>query len=690
VRAEAWASAEVILKNEISRMVPAPLLSDLEAAYDGDGELWARVAADLVELTTSAPSGYKCVLVGVDEGTLKAKLQLFWRCFVAVAMLPPARRQALGKITPCEDPQEKVEGLRAEIKRALPTFAQCWQPVRAEPRAPAVAAPAAPEKPTAEKPQKQELAVEEDENEEVEIEDVSPLAKPGSKSAAKHTYDSYEKWDKIDYDAEERAVDYPTTVKIDVATLKAKEQPEFPADPMEALELLEKRVRESEAAGNKGEADEAGESGGSQEQVVASDATGDKEERCAAGEQARVENNSEDPSEPTSKKEEPETDACEASSVEGAGAPAPSSDNAGDAGAAGVPGASTAGDFSASAAEARSDVSRPPAAGDPGALHVGADVFVHSLRSEKGRFLNGCRGKIRSGPLNGRWGVVLDGEKGPKSIQAVNLRLAPPVVPRPSEVGSSRPQRQWDDIDDEPELDALTGPPEEVARIRRNWSQADQARRSERRHVPAPPIPAGPVQPRPDVVQPAASHFEAAYKKWDKLDTTAMELELDNEDRKPAEEADMMLRSDGGAVSMTAVNYKQDREEYEMDEELQARAKDMQAVVRAKMTRAWQNKESGDALSKKGQQSEALRNYLLGAQELEYCITARCIMAPGLSDKVRDVGVEVKLGAARAAAGTADWEVAKSMSEQVLELDDGCSEAQEIKKAASKRLEPSG
>mmetsp|Transcript_41502 Transcript_41502/g.90368 ORF Transcript_41502/g.90368 Transcript_41502/m.90368 type:complete len:681 (-) Transcript_41502:131-2173(-) len=674
VRAEAWASAEVVLKNEISRMLPAPLLSDLEAAYNGEGDLWTRVASDLIDLTTSAPNGYKCVLVGVDEGTLKAKLQLFWRCFVAVAMLPPARRQALGKITPCEDPLEKVEGLRAEIKRALPTFAQCWQPIRAEPRVPVTVATPPPVQPAAEKLQKQTLP-EEDENEEVEIEDIAPVAKLGTKPAAKHTYDTYQKWDKIDYDAEERAVDYPTTVKIDVASLKAKEQPDFPADPMEALELLEKQVKASEAAGKKGQAD-AGDGAGAEGRMADN----------AAGTEARQGDGG--------KTDGPEVDAGEASPacVTEQAATSDAADEgmpcASDAAGAPDPPASRA-----PTAATPSGTNQPPATEDPDALHVGADVFVHSLRSERGRFLNGCRGKIRSGPLNGRWGVVLDGEKGPKSIQADNLRLAPPVVPRPSEVGTSCPQRRWDDIEDEPELDALTGPPEEVARIRRNWSQADQARRSQGRRAPAPPAPipaAGPVQPRPDVVQPVTSHFEAAYKKWDKLDTTAMELELDNEDRKPAEDADMMLRSDGGAVSMTAVNYKQDREEYEMDEELQARTKDMQAVVRAKMTRAWQNKESGDALSKKGEQGEALRNFLLGAQELEYCITARCIMAPGLSDKVRDVGVAVKLGAARAAAATADWDVAKSMSEQVLELDNGCQEAKEINKAAAKNLQQAG
>ena len=114
--------------------------------------------------------------------------------------------------------------------------------------------------------------------------------------------------------------------------------------------------------------------------------------------------------------------------------------------------------------------------------------------------------------------------------------------------------QKWEDFDDDLEddldggvdssgmdLNALTGPADEVKQIQAHWRReaVKMAKTSRKpRVVSSPPakevaevatVP-GPVLERPCLVAPAAGRLEENYDKWKKFDADAALLELDNED----------------------------------------------------------------------------------------------------------------------------------------------------------------
>eukprot|EP01062_Namystynia_karyoxenos_P080716 TRINITY_DN8731_c0_g1_i1.p2 TRINITY_DN8731_c0_g1~~TRINITY_DN8731_c0_g1_i1.p2 ORF type:complete len:339 (+),score=118.49 TRINITY_DN8731_c0_g1_i1:81-1097(+) len=277
-------------------------------------------------------------------------------------------------------------------------------------------------------------------------------------------------------------------------------------------------------------------------------------------------------------------------------------------------------------------------------------------------------------------------------------------MPHSVEQSSAR----WDMADYRPfegspeDLDAVSGPQEEVAAIRRHWAEQDRLHRGrqpqgaappprarlleppqqheevEEEEAPAPqqrPQPRQQPPPPPKRVDPAEGAAQEGprtvasnYRKWDNFDADAAELEVDNSDRKDPEEAATMVRATAGGVGIQCVDYKKDREEFDLDKELQHRTQDLQSSLTHRLKLAGDCNDRGNAAMDAGKKEpaegpqkfrDALAHYTEGLEVLQFCVTAKVLMAPGLVEKLNQLLVPLTNNAAQAALFTKDWQAAE-------------------------------
>ena len=140
--------------------------------------------------------------------------------------------------------------------------------------------------------------------------------------------------------------------------------------------------------------------------------------------------------------------------------------------------------------------------------------------------------------------------------------------------------------------------------------------------------PPGPPPPKPlsasDAAAAAASMpkksgLSAKYADWDRFDQEAALVELENEGK--PDEPNMELRSSGkgGAVGIQCTDYKKDKEEVALDEEIAVKREQLQATLNGRLESAADLKRRGNALLAKvpSDARGALALYLDGVDALE-------------------------------------------------------------------------
>ena len=206
------------------------------------------------------------------------------------------------------------------------------------------------------------------------------------------------------------------------------------------------------------------------------------------------------------------------------------------------------------------------------------------------------------------------------------------------------------------DLNALTGPEEEVNQIRAHWRREARkiakCSRSYGRTQPSPAasspcdertllVPQGSVQERPSVCQPkASSAMEQSYAKWKSFDADAALLQLDNEDT--AEEGKTMrLNADQGSAFLTTEGYTKDREEYDLDEDIQRNMGSLKQILAQNFKDASALKMEGNEMLRVGQAKEAIDKYAQGISTLQLAGHASVLMTSSLAEKQRLVLVAV-------------------------------------------------
>lgn len=233
------------------------------------------------------------------------------------------------------------------------------------------------------------------------------------------------------------------------------------------------------------------------------------------------------------------------------------------------------------------------------------------------------------------------------------------------------------------DLDALSGPQDEVARIHAHWKKELQVRqKSARAAVVAEAtkkeqrkydnLKQGPVTHRPCEYR-TPNHPEAAaakavardYSKWKQFDVDGALLELDNEGK--TEEGNMMrVGSTAASATLSAEGYKKDREEFELDEEIEEKMGGLKKIFGQRLKDAAGCKAEGNRLLREGRSKEACKVYSQGLGYMELCEQATVIMSESMALKNTTLVADLhrNLAAAQLAAG--DFEGARNSCDVLL------------------------
>ena len=194
------------------------------------------------------------------------------------------------------------------------------------------------------------------------------------------------------------------------------------------------------------------------------------------------------------------------------------------------------------------------------------------------------------------------------------------------------------------DLNALTGPEEEVNQIRAHWRR--EARKMARtkpckqrehceqssRVASLREVQSGPVKERPSVCQPSSNAMEQSYDKWKSFDADAALLQLDNEET-TEEGKTMRLNSDQGSAFLTTEGYTKDREEYDLDEDIQRNMGNLKQIIAQNLKDASALKVEGNEMLRAGHAREASAKYLQGISTLQLASSASVLMTTSLADK---------------------------------------------------------
>jgi len=700
--------ARQVLPREIQTMLsPETFMEVAEMCELGpetsDEEIAEKLAECLVDLVWTPLCGCVPTLRGISSSDVRFKLQLFWRCTVALCAMPTRQLAALSerkrKFLQDIDAHLPERGARlvevrlAHIRLNLPLFsmtAKFPSEIEKPSRAPAVPENTvkADETPVQE-PIKREIQAAEDKHR-AEVWDAQQTANQESEAdpqadnkaftAAKHTYDvGYNKWEKFDVDAAMRDVDKPNQPKTEAVKIPRHDEMGARcahADPMKALDEAIERMNDKVASQPNNAAESAAENTGRDTSTGPCDST-----------------------------DLPAAEPCQTQDV-------------------------------AVSPEVHAG-SEPVEVQEAIELCPGDRVEIFGLESEQGRSLNGSTGLVEGhDEKSGRVKVQVASTAASSKIMLLKAERLQRISTSNVEAkdgdaatGSTaaalnKDYKKWDHFEEEDEidevdsddgftdqtmhdLDALTGPKEEIAKIHAHWQrQGKQQKRSAHKHhertqgtvgkrdpAPAaqPPEETGPVVPRPCVYRPPdapeaapSKALNKEYKKWKEFDADEALLEFENEGT-TKEGTAMRCSAGGGSACINTEGYTKDREEYELDEDIAKQMGGLKKIIAQRLQDAGGLKAEGNSYMRQKRLKDAVIAYKSGLTKMEICQQASVIMADSMSSKQTRLVGDLHRNLAAAQLELGDFEGARESCDRALECTSKNGEEPDEEKARYRR-----
>ena len=156
------------------------------------------------------------------------------------------------------------------------------------------------------------------------------------------------------------------------------------------------------------------------------------------------------------------------------------------------------------------------------------------------------------------------------------------------------------------------------------------------------------------------------YREWDRFDDVSALMGIENEG-KSKDEPGFTMRASKGIAAMQCTDYVKDREEVELDQDLDERRTSLQQTINGRLVQAAELKQQGNALLKRGEAEGALVKYLEGESVLEVAENAKVILSARLSTTLDELLRDLRSNAAQAALNLEDWETAISVASAVLD-----------------------
>lgn len=582
MRRLALEAAEPGLAQEMSTMLFGETLAEVAAMCGADaGELplpalARRLAEEVVDLVWTPLGGCIPLLRHCLEEDVRAKLQLFWRCVVALCMMPLPhlaalslrKRQFFDNLDALLPPADAAPAAarRAHLRLNLPIFSMTARlpseggrsgPATAGASPPAPAAPAAAvveARPAAAAERPRPLAAGEEQQVGPRGDEHERLDKVTT--AARHTHDvGYKRWERFNVDQALHELDAgdgraSRTVKVDVSKMAESQEGVDYDDPVKALDQAIAKLRETP---------EATEAGGEPVEV----------QKDAAAKEV-----------PSRATESLESLASEAI-VEECGMHAPDVKLLDD----------TTGSTAAKLAEQYQKWQH--FGGSDGDELDDVDDLDDDMEG------------------SGHSKLDLDAIKGPKEEVA-------------------KIHRHWRREQKEREVG--------VRKDKRSAAQQLQAERRAAREpeLPAGPIIHRPCEYRPpsDPSAAAAQALARDYGKWKNFDADSVILDMDNEGTTEDGTALRCNTSKHSAV-LNCENYTKDREEYDLDQEIEEQIGGLKKTLAQRVKDAAGCKLEGNSLMREGRFQDACEAYQKGLEVMELCTQASVLMADSMEQKQR-------------------------------------------------------
>eukprot|EP00933_Yihiella_yeosuensis_P070723 TRINITY_DN7887_c1_g1_i2.p1 TRINITY_DN7887_c1_g1~~TRINITY_DN7887_c1_g1_i2.p1 ORF type:complete len:858 (-),score=221.63 TRINITY_DN7887_c1_g1_i2:144-2684(-) len=232
------------------------------------------------------------------------------------------------------------------------------------------------------------------------------------------------------------------------------------------------------------------------------------------------------------------------------------------------------------------------------------------------------------------------------------------------------------------DLDAVTGPKEEVMRIQSHWrresrriSKASKAQTQiPRRSAPAAPsiTPAEHVQERPceyracdDPEAASAKAISRNYDRWKTFDADAALLELENEGTS-TEGTAMRMNSSKGSAMLNCEGYTKDREEYELDQDIEKHMASLKKALAQSVRDASNLKAEGNDLLRTGRADDAALVYKKGLEIMELGERSSILMADSMAGKQNRLIGDLYRNLAAAQLASSDFQGALSSCDEAI------------------------
>lgn len=696
------------LMRELEMMLPPG--SRLELAemcgLDADAQTLALaegLAERLMHLLWAPLGGCKSKLFGLSEDELRIKVQLFWRCAVALCAMPISHLHALSQrklkyfqaaeqdLLPAEGASQAIARL-AHIQLNLPVFAMVANLPSEEEREQAKSNGylSNQQKAPKDRHETSEQDSPTDATQGAEGAEPSKTAEPRlaagqadskqnasflsypekspediSLTAARHTYDvGYSKWKDFDVDAALEEVDDKPKRNTSTVTIAPPEKMEIDRG-VEPKELLDSAIAALKRSDNE---DQARTSESPRQGDVATARTAEMQYH-------------------------PEEIACKRA-VE---ASSPKTQKPTDLGY------SKWDKFDVDAALEEMD-KRPESSLEEKTSGKQCDPGVNAEQTDQTKTESPTTG----GDALARHDGVSDAQEAPQILSSDGTSTAQSL---------SAEYKKWeefdeelDDLDDDIEdfgrsggiqLDALTGPVDEVVKIQKHWRRESRQRAKDllknegvktlaRPACPeVPNLPTGPVVERPCMYTPpedaqavAAKAIERDYGKWKNFDADCALLELDNEGTTEEGTAMRMSASKGSAM-VNCEGYTKNREEYDLDSEIEHHMGGLKKIMAQNFRDASNLKAEGNDLLRKGKTEAAAETYKKGLETMQLAQSASVLMADSLADKQSRLIADLHRNLAAAQLALSDFEAVLKSCDEALKLGGDQDEKARYRKAVA-------
>eukprot|EP00930_Biecheleria_cincta_P056109 TRINITY_DN42289_c0_g1_i1.p1 TRINITY_DN42289_c0_g1~~TRINITY_DN42289_c0_g1_i1.p1 ORF type:complete len:781 (-),score=189.66 TRINITY_DN42289_c0_g1_i1:1-2343(-) len=688
------------LTRELEMMLPPgnrPMLAEMcDLGSDAQPLALAEAFAErLIDLLWAPLGGCKSKLCGLSEDELRIKVQLFWRCAVALCAMPLSHLEALSQrklkyfraaeheeLLPTEGASEAVARL-AHIRLNLPVFSMVAGLPSEEERDQA--------KPNVHPSHKQNTslcerdsdvkqepttdAVHDTEGDGTSLtaQSVPSAAHVDSKqgdssasvpegkhrSAAKHTYDvGYSKWNNFDVDAALEELDDKPKRNTSTVTIPHPEKQKIDRSA-EPKELLDSAIAALQRTDNEDQTSNSHcpqRSHGSSAQTAQDECPPKEPPRDQAGKPLDLSYSKWDKFDADAALEE--VDTSEETS----------------------PREKTSGKQCDQAVDASEQTVQTKSE----STTTGGDDLARRLESSE--------------PQDAPQILSSDGTSTAQSLSAEYKKW------------EAFDEEDLDELDDDMEdvgsiegiaLDALTGPAEEVANIKKHWrretrQRAKELQQNESIKSPArparpavPSLPTGPLVERPCMYTPpedpkavAAKAIERDYGKWKNFDADGALLELDNEGTTEEGSAMRMTASKGSAM-INCEGYTKNREEYDLDTEIEQHMGGLKKIMAQNFRDASTLKAEGNDLLRKGKAEAAAETYKKGLQTMQLAQSASVIMADSLADKQSRLIADLHRNLAAAQLALSDFEAVLKSCDEALKVGGGQDEKARYRKAVA-------